>query len=247
MMGLQHTTFFFLLLFGLSTENRGDHHAPPPQLRLTDGYSALLGDPRTQAESGDADAQFKLGNMYLFGQGMPQDEETAASWYQKAAQQGHREAMLTLGLLLQSGRGVSRSLPEAYVWFSLAADQQDPAGTRWRDTLAASLSPSELIEARKRITALQPPPPTSINPGPLASSRAARHAPGHSVFRPPPRCVSASCFAWLKSSERRARQTYFLPIHARAERSELSTVKGPEHNDTVPGADRMFRNMVGGL
>jgi len=99
---------------------------------------------------------------------MPQDEETAASWYQKAAQQGHREAMLTLELLHQSGRGVSRSLPEAYAWFSLAADQQDPAGTRWRDTLAASLSPSELIEARKRITALQAPPSHLDQPRPLS-------------------------------------------------------------------------------
>lgn len=154
MMGLQQTALFLVVLFGLNTENPGDHHAPPPQVRLTDGYSALLGDPREQAESGDADAQFKLGNMYLFGQGMPQNEETAAAWYQKAAQQGHREAMLTLGLLHQTGRGVSRSLPEAFAWFSLAADQQDPAAKRWRDTLAASLSPRELVEARKRITEL---------------------------------------------------------------------------------------------
>ena len=89
MMGLQHTTFFFLLLFGLSTENRGDHHAPPPQLRLTDGYSALLGDPRAQAESGDADAQFKLGMIYRSGlPTIPRNPRIAARWLQRAAAQG---------------------------------------------------------------------------------------------------------------------------------------------------------------
>lgn len=48
------------------------------------------------AEQGDVDAQFKLGYMYDFALGMPQDLEKGEYWYQKAAENGHIVAMNNL-------------------------------------------------------------------------------------------------------------------------------------------------------
>ena len=41
------------------------------------------------AEQGSANAQFNLGGMYEYGEGVPQDYKTAAKWYRLAAEQGH--------------------------------------------------------------------------------------------------------------------------------------------------------------
>ena len=40
----------------------------------------------------DATAQFNLGDMYEFGQGVPQDYEEAVNWYRLAADQGNATA-----------------------------------------------------------------------------------------------------------------------------------------------------------
>ena len=40
------------------------------------------------AEQGDLTAQFNVGAMYKNGQGVPQDDQAAAMWYEKAAEQG---------------------------------------------------------------------------------------------------------------------------------------------------------------
>jgi hypothetical protein len=44
------------------------------------------------AEQGDSNAQFNLGVMYEFGNGVNQDINRAIGWYYLAAQQGHVEA-----------------------------------------------------------------------------------------------------------------------------------------------------------
>lgn len=42
---------------------------------------------RAVAEQGDADAQFKLGDRYTKGTGVPEDLEQALLWFHKAAEQ----------------------------------------------------------------------------------------------------------------------------------------------------------------
>jgi len=44
------------------------------------------------AERGDADAQYKLAELYKSGRGVPGDDEKANEWYKKAAKQYHRRA-----------------------------------------------------------------------------------------------------------------------------------------------------------
>lgn len=63
------------------------------------------------AASGDADAQFNMGQAYKLGKGVPQDLKRAEAWYRKAAQQGHIKAADTLGLLLFQDNRKSDALP----------------------------------------------------------------------------------------------------------------------------------------
>jgi len=44
------------------------------------------------AEHGNAEAQYKVGEMYELGTGVPQDEKIAISWFEKAAAQGHKKS-----------------------------------------------------------------------------------------------------------------------------------------------------------
>lgn len=59
------------------------------------------------AESGDAEAQTTVGEIYERGLGTAPDYAAAAQWYQKAVDQGSARAMFNLGTLYEQGRGVA--------------------------------------------------------------------------------------------------------------------------------------------
>ena len=68
------------------------------------------------AEQGDASAQARLGNMYASGDGVPQDYNVAAVWFERAAIQGTPSAQNDIGALYHAGRGVSQDFPKAAVY-----------------------------------------------------------------------------------------------------------------------------------
>ena len=78
------------------------------------------------AERGDPDAQFNVGNMYLMGQGVANDNALAAQWYRKAAEQGSAGAQSNLGNVYAAGLGVPKDDAQAVKWFRLAAEQGNP-------------------------------------------------------------------------------------------------------------------------
>ena len=75
------------------------------------------------AEQGDAVAEYTLGAMYLFGQGVPQDYQQAAEWSRKAAEQGIAGAQYNLALMEFKGQGVQQDRAAAIKWYRRAADQ----------------------------------------------------------------------------------------------------------------------------
>lgn len=81
---------------------------------------------RTQAEGGDASAQWNLGLLYERGNGIEQNYALAAEWYHKAAKQGFSDAQASLGNLYTLGRGVKRDYAKAAEWYRMAADQDNP-------------------------------------------------------------------------------------------------------------------------
>jgi TPR repeat protein len=88
-------------------------------------YATALRLLRPLANQGDAGAQIKLGLMYFWGRGVPQNDAEALKWYRLAADQGNASGQYFLGRLYADGEGVPQNYAEALKWFRLAADQGD--------------------------------------------------------------------------------------------------------------------------
>lgn len=74
-----------------------------------------------RAESGHADAQFRLGSMYASGEGVEQDFARAFKWWNLAASKENLEAQYRMGVLYAKGVGVPQDQAQAVSWFRLAA------------------------------------------------------------------------------------------------------------------------------
>ena len=66
----------------------------------------------TEAEGGNAEAQYTIGYMYYVGQGVQQDEAAAIRWIQRAAGNGSERAMRALGELATIGARYQSRMPE---------------------------------------------------------------------------------------------------------------------------------------
>ena len=88
-------------------------------------YEATAKALRQSAEKGDVSAQFRLGQLYDEGVGVPQNSRQAKEWFEKAAKQGHVGAQINLGTLYLQGEGAPQSAQMALFWFEQAAGQGD--------------------------------------------------------------------------------------------------------------------------
>jgi len=77
---------------------------------------------RLAADRGDAKAQTKLGSMYYYGLGVPQNYDEALTWYRKAANQDYPRAEYNIGAMYESGKGLPINYTEALHWYRNAAD-----------------------------------------------------------------------------------------------------------------------------
>jgi len=75
---------------------------------------------RQEAESGNAEAQYKLGAAYFFGDGVPANTVEGVKWYRKAAEQGDKNAEMCLGIAYYNGDGINRDAAEAMKWYGKA-------------------------------------------------------------------------------------------------------------------------------
>ena len=76
---------------------------------------------KTNAENGNAVAQWMLGNHYMAAK----DEIEAVKWYRKSAEQGQILAQDSLALCYERGTGVKENRTEATKWRRRAANQGD--------------------------------------------------------------------------------------------------------------------------
>lgn len=73
------------------------------------------------AKNGHAMAQFYLGLLYGFGEGVEKDLVTAVRWWRLAAEQGNTAAQSNLGFMYKYGNGVSPDPVQAYMWSKVAS------------------------------------------------------------------------------------------------------------------------------
>lgn len=92
----------------------------------------------TEAEAGNADAQYTVGYMYYEGQGVQRDEDRALDWIRRAAGNGSAPALEALGELASMGRGRpdATEAPEG----GRAADAPEPAPEDIRESLPDELT-----------------------------------------------------------------------------------------------------------
>ncbi|CAH9019262.1 tetratricopeptide repeat protein [Candidatus Nitrosacidococcus sp. I8] len=86
-------------------------------------YRIAFGLLNKLAHQGHAIAQYNLGVMYTNGQGVAQNDEQAAYWYQQAAEQGNTLAQFNLGNMYDNGQGVTQDYEQAVNWYQKAAKQ----------------------------------------------------------------------------------------------------------------------------
>ena len=95
-------------------------------------------------------AQFRLGCLHTFGQGVPEDHDLALCLFRLAAEQGDADAQNNLGGMYAEGLGVAADEIEAYMWFELAAGAGHETAIRNRAYFAEAMSAEEIAAAETR-------------------------------------------------------------------------------------------------
>lgn len=83
---------------------RGGEYTQPDQANYQTSLRVWL----PQAEAGDAEAQYFVGQIYEKGLGTDPDYLQAAEWYRKAADNAYTPAMVNLAYLYEEGLGVGQ-------------------------------------------------------------------------------------------------------------------------------------------
>ncbi|RZJ85087.1 MAG: sel1 repeat family protein [Massilia sp.] len=88
-----------IMLLGVSSLAIGGELEKADTLLRAKAYDKAFPIYSKLAQAGDTEAQFRLGEMYWYGDGTAVDLAAANTWLRKAAQQGHRGAVESLDIL----------------------------------------------------------------------------------------------------------------------------------------------------
>jgi TPR repeat protein len=98
--------------------------APTSSSKPTTFSDSELAIIKTRAAVGDIKAEMDLAEAYETGSGVPANDELAAQWCRKAAEQGYARAQNHLGTMYRMGIGVEKNKEEAVNWYRKAARQK---------------------------------------------------------------------------------------------------------------------------
>jgi TPR repeat protein len=110
-------------------------------------FGRALAEWQPLAEQGHAQAQFRLGCLYTFGQGVPEDHEEAVRLYRMAAEQGDADAQNNLAGMYAEGLGVPADPVTAYMWLEIAARSGHVVAARNRDFLGQRMTADDIARA----------------------------------------------------------------------------------------------------
>ena len=144
-----------------------NQNQPAAQYRLAKLYEVGEGveqDPELArqlteraARNGNRIAMHDLALYYAEGRGGVKAElQTAAKWFEKAAERGVVDSQFNLGVLFESGQGLPKNLTDAYVWYAIAAQQGDQFAKQRIAILSDTLPAKDLESAEARIEKFQP-------------------------------------------------------------------------------------------
>ena len=111
-------------------------------------YTTAVKEFAASAEQGAVNAQYMLGTMYHYGQGVPQDYKQAVKWYTKSAEQGNVRAQSNLARMYKKGKGVPQDHVYAHMWFNLVAVDGMKDASKNRDIVAKRMTTADISKAQ---------------------------------------------------------------------------------------------------
>jgi TPR repeat protein len=84
---------------------------------------------------GNAEAQYRIGFLYEFGQGVPRNQAEAMKWYLQSAENGYPQAQFSVGVCYAQGRDVPQDYAKALSWLQKAADHAHSEALAWLGTM----------------------------------------------------------------------------------------------------------------
>src|SRR4029077_9516424 len=106
------------------------------------------------ADGGNPLGEHNLADLYLKGEGVPQDNATAFRWFQRADAQCHTGARIKHSYMYAQGQGTGKDPEAAYAWITAASLAQDPRGSDLLRSLDTVLKPEQIASARQRAHSL---------------------------------------------------------------------------------------------
>ena len=112
-------------------------------------YAAAFKEWIPLAEEGDKEAQYFIGFMYEYGNGIPGDYKMAMKWYTLSAEQGYSNAQTNLAVMYALGDGVNKDRVYAHMWANIAYSNGNKGGKNLKDKLIKMMIPSQIEEAER--------------------------------------------------------------------------------------------------
>jgi len=112
-------------------------------------YEKALEKLMPLAETGHPAAQYNIGVMHEWGNGMPQNNANALKWYKRSAERFHKDAQNNLGALYSKGEGTEQNFLEALKWFIISAENGSEAGQKNIRIVEKRMSYEQISQAQK--------------------------------------------------------------------------------------------------
>ena len=100
------------------------------------------------ADQGNSDAQYLLGVMYQYGEGVIEDDKEAVRWYRMAAMQGGAFAQFNLGQMYYTGEGVIEDNKKAHMWMNIARANGNHTADQGINIITQYMTPADISKAQ---------------------------------------------------------------------------------------------------
>jgi uncharacterized protein len=141
--------FFLLSVLFLATSSFANDFEEGLDAIHGTNYDKALEKLMPLASQGHAAAQYNLGVMHEWGNGVPQDDVKAAEWYRLSSELSHRDAQNNLGAMYSKGEGVKQNFVEALKWFVVSADNGSEGGRKNIDIVEKRMTSGQITQAKK--------------------------------------------------------------------------------------------------
>jgi TPR repeat protein len=112
-------------------------------------YEKALEKLMPLAEQGHSAAQYNIGVMYEWGNGVQKDNFSALKWYKRSAELSHKDAQNNLGAMYSKGEGTDADLVEALKWFIISAENGSEGGQKNIRIVEKRMSYEQISQAQK--------------------------------------------------------------------------------------------------